>query len=136
VSVPLHDAVYLGTRPYLRPLVRTRDEQDRFVRAVLSQGRNRFFVSQIGQVEEVLKITAPNPRKVARGHHGPRDDEEGSALDPVKHEAKILAHAADLVLTWFEGRYLLLSGAALVPTEVIRELPSHPQQPSEAGLIS
>jgi peptide subunit release factor 1 (eRF1) len=128
VSVTLPDAVYLRPRPYLRPLVRTRDEQDHFVLVVLSQELNRFFVSQIGQVEEVLQITAPNPRKVARGHHGPRDDKEGSVLDEVKHEAKILAHAADLVLRWFEGRYLLLSGAALVPTEVMRELPKPLQQ--------
>jgi peptide subunit release factor 1 (eRF1) len=128
VSVPLPDAVHLDPKPYLRPLVRTQDEHDRFVLAVLSQELNRFFVSQIGQVEEVLQITAPNPRKVARGHHGPRDDKEGSVLDEVKHEARILAHAADLVLTGFEGRYLLLSGATLMRAEAIQELPKHLQQ--------
>lgn len=128
VSVPLPDAVYLRPRPYIRPLVRTRDEHDRFVLAVVSEEHSRFFISQIGQVEEVLQITAPSPRKVARGHHGPRDDKEGSILDSVKHEAQILAHAADLVLSWCEGRYLLLSGATLLRTEVMRELSSGAQQ--------
>jgi hypothetical protein len=56
VSVPLPDGAHLGPRPYVRPLVRTRDEHDRFVLAVLSQELSRFFVSQIGQIEEVFCV--------------------------------------------------------------------------------
>jgi hypothetical protein len=48
VSVPLPEGVHLGPRPYMRPLVRTRDEHDRFVLALLSQEHSRFFISQIG----------------------------------------------------------------------------------------
>jgi hypothetical protein len=102
ISVPLPDAVYLRSKPYLRPVLRTRDEHDRFVLAVVSQERSRYFVSQIGQVEEVFQINAPNPRKVARGHHGAGDDKEGSVLDSIKHDARILAQAAELVLNRFE----------------------------------
>jgi hypothetical protein len=122
VAVALPDAAYLSPRPYLRPLVRTRDEHDRFVLGVVSRELSRFFVSQIGQVEEVLQITAPNPRKTARDH-GPRDDKHGHVLETLKHEARIFAHAADLVLTRFEARSLLLSGATELRAEVVRELP-------------
>ena len=44
-----------------------------------------------------------------------------SVLDVAKREARILAHAADLVLTRFEGRFLLLSGAPQLRAEVMRE---------------
>jgi hypothetical protein len=40
----------------VRPLVRTKDEHDHFVLAVLSQELSRFFVSQIGQIEEVFCV--------------------------------------------------------------------------------
>ena len=63
VSVPLPDGVWLSPRPYLRPLVRTQDEHDRFVLALLSEQFSRFFISQIGQVEEVLQIKADEPHK-------------------------------------------------------------------------
>ena len=59
----------LGRRPYVRPLVRTRDEHDRFVLALLSQEHSRFFISQIGQVEEVFQV---NGQRVPRVHEEPR----------------------------------------------------------------
>jgi hypothetical protein len=49
-------------------------------------------------------------------------------LDVAKREARILAHAADLVLTRFEGRFLLLSGAPQLRAEVMRELPNALEQ--------
>jgi peptide subunit release factor 1 (eRF1) len=124
VPVPLPDEVHLGPKPYLRPLARTRDENDRFVLAVMSRDRGRFFVSQIGQVEEVLQITAPTPRKTV-WDSAPKDDKDGAVLDAVMHVVRVLAHAADLVLTQFEGRSLLLSGPIEMRAEVMRELPKH-----------
>jgi hypothetical protein len=64
VSVPLPDGVHLGARPYIRPLARTRDEHDRFVLALLSQEHSRFFISQIGQVEEVLQVSGERPPRL------------------------------------------------------------------------
>ena len=49
-------------------------------------------------------------------------------LDVAKRETRILAHAADLVLTRFEGRFPLLSGALQLRTEVMRELPNALEQ--------
>jgi hypothetical protein len=55
VSVPLPDGVHVGPTPYLRPLVRTRDEHDRFVLALLAQELSRFFISQIGRSRRCFK---------------------------------------------------------------------------------
>src|ERR671918_49996 len=107
VSVTLPDGVHLGTRPYLRPLVRTRDEHDRFVLALLSQEHSRFFISQIGQVEGVLQI---------KGERSPGRLAERVALaqggvvlaEPVNREARALAEVARLVMAQFEGRHLLI----------------------------
>src|SRR5207253_8385154 len=64
VSVPLPDGVYVRSSPYLRPLVRTRDEHDRFVLALLSRERSRYFVSQIGEVDEVYRVKGQALRKI------------------------------------------------------------------------
>jgi peptide subunit release factor 1 (eRF1) len=127
VSVPLPDGVWLNPQPYLRPLVRTRDEHDRFILALLSEEMSRFFISQIGQVEEVLEIKAEQPRK-ALTDGGPKDRPHVMVTEPMKHEARVLAHAAELALTQFEGRYLLLSGGLKVRKAVIQYLPKHIQQ--------
>jgi hypothetical protein len=71
VSVPLPDGVWLNPKPYLRPLVRTRDEHDRFVLVLLSEKLSRFFISQIGQVEEMLEITTERPHALAEGGRRP-----------------------------------------------------------------
>ena len=60
VTLPLPDGVHQGMRPYVRPLVRTRDEHDRFVIALLSQQLSRYFISQIGQVQEVFDVKGVN----------------------------------------------------------------------------
>jgi hypothetical protein len=74
-----------------------------------------------------LQIAAPNPHKVIR-EHGPREEKDESVLDQVRRVARIFAHAADLALTQFEGRSLLLSGSTQLRPEVMRELPKSLQQ--------
>jgi hypothetical protein len=106
VSVALPDGVFVRPTPYLRPLARTRDEHDRFVLALLSQELSRFFISQIGQVEEAFQIKANRPRKVLMDG-GPKDRPHVMATEPLMNEARLLAHAEELVLTQFEGRHLL-----------------------------
>jgi hypothetical protein len=58
--------------PFIRPFVRTRDEHDRFVIALLSEEISRYFVSQIGQVQEVLEIRGSNMRRMS-AYHGPKE---------------------------------------------------------------
>src|SRR5207248_6236158 len=49
-------------------------------------------------------------RATAQGAHRRRAERPPHVMvtEPMKHEARVLAHAAELALTQFEGRYLLL----------------------------
>jgi hypothetical protein len=47
VSLPLPDHLHLSRRPYVRPLVRTRDTHDRFVLALLSQPIRRAAIEPL-----------------------------------------------------------------------------------------
>jgi hypothetical protein len=127
VSVALPDGVFVRPTPYLRPLARTRDEHDRFVLALLSQELSRFFISQIGQVEEAFQIKANRPRKVLTDG-GPKDRPHVMVTEPLKNEARLLAHTEELVLTQFEGRHLLPSGSLELRSAVMQYLPKHVQQ--------
>lgn len=127
VSVPLPDGAYVGSSPYLRPLVRTRDEHDRFVLALLSQERSRFFVSQIGQVDEVFRVKGQRLRKMLTDRV-PRDRNDVLVIEAMKNEARVLAHVAELVLAQFEGRYLLMAGAPELRAAVTQHLPKNVQQ--------
>jgi peptide subunit release factor 1 (eRF1) len=100
MPLPLPDGAHRGPRPYVRPLVRTRDEHDRFIIALLSKGLSRYFVSQIGQVQEVLDISR--------------------ASEATEIEPRILAKTAEQVMTRYEGRYLLLA-----ETEKLRAAVTH-----------
>ena len=64
--MPFPDAAFLRPKPYLRPMVRTWDEQDRFVLDDVSHGFSCFLVSQIDHAEEVLRIAVANPRTGSR----------------------------------------------------------------------
>jgi peptide subunit release factor 1 (eRF1) len=127
VSVPLSDGVHFGPQPYVRPLVRTRDEHDRFVLAILSQEHSRFFISQIGQVEEVLQVNGERPsraleERVALAHGGV------ALAEPVRREGRVLAEGARLVMAQFEGRHLLTSAAPEMRTAFIYQLPKELRQ--------
>jgi peptide subunit release factor 1 (eRF1) len=124
VSVPLPDGVWLNPKPYLRPLVRTRDEHDRCVLVLLSEKLSRFFISQIGQVEEVLEIKTDQPLADGR----PKDGPLVMVTEPLKNEARVLAHAAELALMQFKGRYLLLSGSLELRKAVMQYLRKHIRQ--------
>ena len=89
--------------------MRTQDEHDRFVLVLLSEQFSRFFISQIGQVEEVLQIKADEPHK-ALTDGGPKDRPHVMATEPMKNETRVLAHAIELVMAQFEGRVSVAIG--------------------------
>jgi peptide subunit release factor 1 (eRF1) len=121
VSVPLPDGAHLSARPYVRPLVRTRDEHDRFVLGLLSQEQSRFFISQIGQVEEVFRVKGQRLRGMLTDRVA-RDRRDVLVTEAEKREARVLAHVAELVLAQFEGRYLLVSGPPPLRSATIESL--------------
>jgi hypothetical protein len=108
-------------------LVRTRDEHDRFVLVVFSEELNRFFISQIGQVEEVFQVKGEQPQKALRDH-GPKDRPHVMATEPLKNEAHVLSGAAELILAHFECCHLLLSGAAELRAAIMNDLPKMARQ--------
>jgi hypothetical protein len=127
VSVPLPDHLHLSGRPYVRPLVRTRDEHDRFVLALLSQEHSRFFISQIGQVEEVFEVKGQRVRRVQE-EPAARDRGDFGMPEPIRREARVLAEVARLVLDQFEGRYLLISAPPEMRTAFEHDLPKAVRQ--------
>jgi peptide subunit release factor 1 (eRF1) len=123
VSLPLPDGAHWTARPYLRPLARTRDEHDRFVLAILSQEQSRFFISQIGNVEEVFRVKGEDTRGILTDRVA-RDRRDVIITEALKNEARVLAHAVELVLAQSEGRYLLLASTApALRTAVLEHLP-------------
>jgi peptide subunit release factor 1 (eRF1) len=127
VPLPLTDGAYRGSRPYVRLLVRTQDEHDRFVIALLTQELSRFFISQIGQIDEVFEVKRTTMRRMLRDH-GPKDRYDGGVLQAISNEAHILAHASELALTEYECRYLLLAEAEDLRAAVIHDLGKDVQQ--------
>jgi hypothetical protein len=107
LSLPLADKLYLGSRPYIRPLARTRDEHDRFILALLSLDRSRFFFSQIGQLEEVIEVAGE--RSILK-------------LEALRNQARVLASVTELVMAEFQGRHLLLSVAPELRAEYVDHL--------------
>jgi peptide subunit release factor 1 (eRF1) len=113
LSLPLPDGVHIGSGPYFRPLARTRDEHDRFILAVLALDRSRFFMSQIGQVEEVFEV---------------RGERAVPKPEATRNEARVLAAVTELVLDQFEGRHLLVSAAPELHAEFVDHLVTTAQQ--------
>src|SRR3954452_9224289 len=95
LTVQLPDGAWLGRHPYIRPLARTRDEHDRFILAVLSQERTRYFISRIGQVEEVLQVKGDRLHMMLTDRV-PRDRADVLATDAMKLEAHALGTIAEL----------------------------------------
>jgi Bacterial archaeo-eukaryotic release factor family 10 len=127
VPLPLPDGAQSGPRPYVRPLVRTQDEHDRFVIGLLSQELSRFFVSQMGQVEEVFNVKAEAMRKMLTDH-GPKDSYDSGVMEAVKAEARILAHVAEQVMPNYNSRYLLLAGEPELYAAVVGDLGKEARQ--------
>jgi peptide chain release factor subunit 1 len=67
VSVPFPDAAFLRPKPYLRPMVRTWDEQGRFVLVDVSHGSSRF--SSARSIAR-KRCSAPDRRREP-AHRGP-----------------------------------------------------------------
>ncbi|WP_397546560.1 peptide chain release factor 1 [Rhodothermus marinus] len=122
LPIPLPDRLELASTPYTRPLVRTRDEHDRFAVALLSREHSRFFISQIGYVEEVLTLTGPKLRGLVTDwiDWNQRDDIE---LQLLHQEGKALATIAALVFQQFEARYLLFSAPEKLKPSFLEHLP-------------
>jgi peptide subunit release factor 1 (eRF1) len=121
LPLPLPDGIHIAERPYIRPLVRIRDEHDRFVLVLLSLQHNRVFISQIGQVEEVLTVKGQPLRRILTDRMT-RDRRDVIHAEAAQNEARVLAHATELAVAQYEARHLLFSGSPDLVASVTEKL--------------
>lgn len=97
---------YVDSRPYVRPLVRVRDEHDRFGIVLLSQKQLRFFFSQIGLVEEVFDLEG---REILTADYQSKDQRQDKQQEYRKDQAQKAAHAVELLASELDVRHLVYS---------------------------
>ncbi len=114
--------VHAGTRAYLRPLVRTLDEGDRFVVGLLGQEQSRILVAQFGVVEEALVLRGKSLRDLGTDQL-PLEERDDVRLHRMATEAKTLARVIQLAMEQFGARYALLTGGEPLRSAVLHHLP-------------
>jgi len=100
---------YVDRRPYVRPLVRLRDEHDRFGIALLSQKEIRFFFSQIGLVEEVFSLQG---REILTADYQSKDQRQDKQAEYRRDQARRAAHAVQLLAEQLGVRHIIYSAPA------------------------
>jgi len=124
-AVTLPNQVYLNRTAYVRPLARVRDEHDRFVVALVSLTKSRFFFSQIGLVEEVYELTGP---EVELTDHASRDQRQDIKADYRRAMAQRSAHALDLVADSLAARHILYAAPPDMAGPFLDALPQRSRQ--------
>lgn len=109
VAIALPNEAYVDRRPYVRPLVRVRDEHDRFVIALVSAHKSRFFFSQIGLVEEVYTLDG---QELAVTDFASKDQRQDMKAELKKQQAQRSAHALDLIADALSARHVVHSCAS------------------------
>ncbi len=109
VAIELPNTTYVDRRPYVRPLVRVRDEHDRFGIVLLSQKDVRFFFSQIGLVEEVFTLDG---REILTNDYQSKDQRQDKQQEYRKEQAQRAAHATQLLAKQLDVRHLIYSAPA------------------------
>ena len=125
VAISLPNTVYVNRRPYVRPLVRVRDEHDRFGIAVLSQKQMRFFFSQIGLVEEVFELEG---REILTADFQSKDQRQDKQTEYRKEQAKRAAHALELLAQKLDVRHLLYACPADMEATFLDNLEQHTRE--------
>ena len=105
-AIDLPTSVHVEQNPYVRPLARVRDENDRFVIALLSAHQSRFFFSQIGLVEEVYTLDG---EEFAVTDTVSKDQRQDIKADLRRSQAKQSAHATTLICKTLGARHVVYS---------------------------
>ncbi|MEM1041582.1 MAG: peptide chain release factor 1 [Bacteroidota bacterium] len=122
LAIDIPSTAYVDRRPYVRPLVRVRDEHDRFGIAVLSQKQMRFFFSQIGLVEEVFELEG---REILTTDFQTKDQRQDKQAEYRKEQAKRAAHALQLLANKLDVRHLVYSSPADMEAPFLDALEQH-----------
>ncbi len=108
-AIDLPTSVHVEQNPYVRPLARVRDENDRFVIALVSAHKSRFFFSQIGLVEEVYTLDG---EELAVTDTVTKDQRQDIKADLRRAQAQKSAHAATLICKTLGARHVVYSAPA------------------------
>lgn len=109
VATALPNEVYVDRRVYVRPLARVRDEHDRFVIALVSAHKTRFFFSQIGLVEEVYALDG---QELFVTDFASKDQRQDMRAELKKAQAQRSAHALGLIARTLDARHVICACAA------------------------
>ncbi|WP_420455375.1 peptide chain release factor 1 [Rubrivirga sp.] len=118
-AITLPNSVHVGDNPYVRPLARVRDENDRFVIALLSMHKSRFFFAQIGLVEEVYELDG---EEFAVTDLVSKDQKQDRKAELRRQQAQRSAHATDLIAKTLEARHVLYSAPADMEADYLDKL--------------
>ena len=118
-AIELPNAVHLDRNPYVRPLARIRDENDRFVIALLSAHKSRFFFAQIGLVEEVYELDG---EELAVTDFATKDQRQDIKADLRKTQAQKSAHALQLITETLGARHVVYSAPADMEADFLDRL--------------
>lgn len=118
-AVALPTTVHLDRSAYVRPLARVRDENDRFVIALVSAHKSRFFFAQIGLVEEVYTLTG---EELAVTDFVSKDQRQDIQAELRRQHALRSAHAADLIVRELGARHLIYSVSPDMETDFLDRL--------------
>ena len=118
-AIALPNEVQVTDNPYVRPLARIRDENDRFVIALLSMHKSRFFFAQIGLVEEVYELEG---EEFAVTDLVSKDQKQDRKAELRRQQAQRSAHALELITKTLEARHVLYSAPADMEADFLDKL--------------
>jgi peptide chain release factor subunit 1 len=124
LPVVVAEGVYLGRRPYLRPLLDVLDEYERYAVALVDKEKARLFVVELGEIEEQEQVYDVVPGKHDQGGWSQANYQR-------HHEAHVYWHLKRVAdeLIHLERRRpferLVLAGPEEATAELERILPRH-----------
>ena len=118
-AMALPSSVHLHPTPYVRPLARMRDENDRFVIALVSAHQSRFFFAQIGLVEEVYTLDG---EELFVTDHITKDQRQDMTAQLRKQQAQRSAHALQLIAKELDARHIVYSASADMTADFLDDL--------------
>ena len=108
-AIALPNEVHVTDNPHVRPLARVRDENDRFVIALVSAHKSRFFFAQIGLVEEVYELDG---EELEITDFASKDQRQDMRADLKRAQAQRSAHALNLIAKTLEARHVVYSATS------------------------
>ena len=129
-AITLPNSVHVDDNAYVRPLARVRDENDRFVIALVSAHKSRFFFAQIGLVEEVYELEGD---ELEVTDFASKDQRQDMKADLKRAMARRSAHACNLITKELEARHVVYSATSDMEADFLDGLDQATRQRADAS---